>query len=108
MVDKLTLKMEEAAREMQFERAAELRDCIRDIEGLMARQNASQVTGIDQDVIAAAQDGLDAMAQVLLIRGGKMIAAESFALPGKGQSRCPRCCPPSSSSIMRTGNRPGR
>ena len=89
VVDKLTLQMEEAAREMQFERAAELRDCIRDIEGLMARQNASQVTGIDQDVIAAAQDGLDAMAQVLLIRGGKMIAAESFALPREGAEPLP-------------------
>ncbi|MGI6695612.1 MAG: excinuclease ABC subunit UvrC [Christensenellales bacterium] len=84
VVDKLSRQMEAASQEMQFERAAELRDCIRDIEGLMARQNASQVAGTDQDVIAAAQDGLDAMAQVLLIRGGRMIAAEAFALPREG------------------------
>ncbi len=84
VVEKLTRQMAEASQEMQFEKAAELRDCIRDIEGLMARQNAQQALGIDQDVIAAAQDGLDAMAQVLLIRGGKMISAESFALPREG------------------------
>mgnify|MGYP000872484164 CR=1 FL=1 len=84
VVDKLTRQMEAAAREMQFERAAELRDAIRDVEGLMARQNAQQVAGVDQDVIAAAQDGLDAMAQVLLVRGGKMLSAESFALPREG------------------------
>lgn len=84
VVEKLTRQMEAASREMQFEKAAELRDCIREIEGLMARQNARQAAGIDQDVIAAAQDGLDAMAQVLMIRGGKMISAEAFALPREG------------------------
>ncbi len=84
VVERLSRQMEAAALEMQFEKAAELRDSIRDIEGLMARQNANQVAGIDQDVVAAAQDGLDAMAQVLLIRGGKMISAEAFALPREG------------------------
>ena len=84
VVEKLKRQMLEASLEMQFEKAAELRDCIKDIEGLMARQNASQVAGTDQDVIAAAQDGLDAMAQVLMIRGGKMISAEAFALPREG------------------------
>ena len=84
VVEKLNRQMAQAALELQFERAAELRDAIRDVEGLMARQNAQQVVGVDQDVIAAAQDGLDAMAQVLLVRGGKMISAESFALPREG------------------------
>ncbi len=84
VVEKLTRQMEDASLRMQFEKAAELRDCIRDIEGLMARQNARQAPGVDQDIIAAAQDGLDAMAQVLLIRGGKMISAEAFALPREG------------------------
>lgn len=84
VVDRLQQEMAQAAAEMQFERAAELRDSIKDILGLMEQQNALQTAQVDQDVIAAAQDGLDAMAQVLFIRGGKMQEAQSFALPREG------------------------
>ena len=84
VVQRLEEEMARAAREMQFERAAELRDSIKDILGLMEQQNALQTAFVDQDVIAAAQDGLDAMAQVLFIRGGKMLDAQAFALPREG------------------------
>ncbi len=84
VVQRLEKEMARAAREMQFERAAELRDSIKDILGLMEQQNALQTAFVDQDVIAAAQDGLDAMAQVLFIRGGKMLDAQAFALPREG------------------------
>lgn len=84
VVDRLKIEMAQAAREMQFERAAELRDSIKDIKGLMEQQNALQTAAVDQDVIAIAQDGLDAMAQVLFIRGGKMLEAQSFSLPREG------------------------
>ncbi len=84
VVDRLEREMAQASAELQFERAAELRDSIRDIMGLMEQQNAQQTTLTDQDVIAAARDGLDAMAQVLFIRGGKMLEAQSFPLPREG------------------------
>ncbi len=84
VVDRLEKEMEQAAMELQFERAGELRDSIMDIKGLMEQQNALQTSQVDQDVIAAAQDGLDAMAQVLFIRGGKMLEAQSFSLPREG------------------------
>ncbi|MBQ6804352.1 MAG: excinuclease ABC subunit C, partial [Clostridia bacterium] len=70
--------MMEAAKNLQFEKAAQLRDQLRDIEGLMQRQQAIQVSGAEQDVFALAQDDLDAMAQVLYIRGGKMVGGDSF------------------------------
>lgn len=50
----------------------------------MERQRAIQTNDAQQDVLALAQDGLDAMAQVLIIRGGRMIGGDSFALPGEG------------------------
>ncbi|NLW20644.1 MAG: excinuclease ABC subunit UvrC [Clostridiales bacterium] len=84
VVERLETQMREAAAKMQFERAAQLRDSIKDILGLMEQQNALQTSRVDQDVIAVAQDGLDAMAQVLFIRGGKMLEARSFALPREG------------------------
>lgn len=84
VVARLEEEMAQASSELQFERAAELRDSIRDVMGLMEQQNALQTQQVDQDVIAVAQDGLDAMAQVLFIRGGKMLETRAFALPREG------------------------
>lgn len=84
VIDDLKKKMQNAAESYQYERAAGFRDRIRDIEGLMQRQQAIQVSGGDQDVIGLAQDNLDAMVQVLMVRGGKIIGGDSFALAGEG------------------------
>lgn len=84
ILQRLEESMRSAAAQMQFERAAELRDAIRDIEGLMEQQNVLVTRGGEMDIIAVAQDGLDAMAQVLYMRGGKLIGGDAFALPGEG------------------------
>ena len=77
--------MRAAAAALQFEKAARLRDQLRDIEGLMQRQQAIQVNGAEQDVFALCQDDLDAMAQALYIRNGKMVGGDHFALPREGK-----------------------
>ncbi len=82
--DRLNQEMWAAAKKMDYELAAQKRDALRDVEGLMERQRAIQTNDAQQDVLALAQDGLDAMAQVLIIRGGRMIGGDSFALPGEG------------------------
>ena len=84
VVQKLREDMTKAAKDLNFERAASLRDKIRDVEALMERQRAIQVNGEDQDILALAQDGLDAMAQILYVRGGRMIGGDHFALPREG------------------------
>ena len=84
VLEQLEIDMQKAARALQFERAGDLRDAIRDVKGLMEQQNAQQTSRADQDIIALSQDGLDAMAQVLYVRGGKMIGGEHFALPREG------------------------
>lgn len=77
-------RMEKAAAQMQYEKAAELRDMLRDVKMLTARQNVEKAVGGDQDVFALAQSGLDAMGQVLYIRQGKLLGADSFPLAGEG------------------------
>lgn len=84
LTERLQKEMEEASAAWNFELAAQKRDALRDMEGLMERQRAIQTNDAQQDVIGLAQDGLDAMAQVLIIRGGRIIGGESFALPGEG------------------------
>ena len=84
-IDELEHAMQKASRAMQYERAEELRDCIKDIRMLMEQQNAQQTSRAEQDVVGLAQDGLDAMAHVLFIRGGQMLGAEHFTLPREGR-----------------------
>ena len=59
--------MMDYAAKMQYERAAVIRDKIRDVQGLMERQIAIQTDRSEQDILAIAQDGLDAMIQLVYI-----------------------------------------
>lgn len=81
---RLQEQMTQAAREMRFEQAAALRDRIRDAQNLMQRQKAINVRGGDQDILACVSDGIDAMVEVVFVRGGHMIGAENYALEGAG------------------------
>ena len=82
--DELTVEMKEAAKQLEFERAAQLRDRIADIDGLRERQQVSNAETLDRDVIALSRDDLDAMVAVLLFRAGKMVGSETYALEGAG------------------------
>ena len=84
VIDRLTAQMNQAAKEMRFEQAAMLRDRIRDAQNLMERQKAIHVNGGDQDILACTGDGIDAMVEVVYVRGGHMIGAENYALEGAG------------------------
>ena len=84
VVSDMKRDMTDAAMKMQYEKAAVIRDKIRDVEGLMERQIAIQTAAAEQDILAIAQDGLDAMVQTVYVRGGRMIGGDSFPLPREG------------------------
>lgn len=84
VIDQLKKDMMAAAEKMQYEKAAAIRDKIRDVEGLMQRQIAIRTDLSEQDIIALAQDGLDAMVQVVYVRGGRMLGGDHFTLPREG------------------------
>lgn len=74
--------MEQAAEDLNFERAAFLRDRITAIQKISERQQVMLDPDTDQDVIAFAREEGSAVVQVLFIRGGKLVNAEPFALQG--------------------------
>lgn len=82
LVRALTRKMEQAAADLRFERAAELRDQLQAIEQVWAKQNIVSQRLEDQDVIALARDGNRGQAVVLEIRGGKLLGQQSLTLNG--------------------------
>jgi excinuclease ABC subunit C len=80
IVRDLRRKMAQAAENLEFERAAYIRDQVHDIEEIMQRQQVLRTVNTDQDVIAFAREDGSAVVQVFYIRGGKLIGSEPFAL----------------------------
>ncbi len=78
VTDRLKAEMECAAEEMDFEKAAALRDKIIKIENLMSHQKLSNEGNGDSDVIAFSRAESDAVVQVFFIRNGKMTGREHF------------------------------
>ena len=82
LVKAMKQKMEAAAEDLQFERAAKLRDQINAIETIVERQKVVSTTTGDQDVMAVVSDDAGACVQMFFIRGGKLIGQEHFLLDG--------------------------
>ncbi|MBM3213353.1 excinuclease ABC subunit UvrC [Candidatus Poribacteria bacterium] len=80
LLESLEKRMADAARSLDFEAAARLRDQIRDIRQATELQRLDSAAGQDYDVIGTAiRDGL-ACAQVLMVRDGKLVEREHFFL----------------------------
>jgi len=69
---RLEAEMKEAARLEEFERAARLRDDLRALERAIEKQAVVLGDGTDCDVIALAEDQLEAAVQVFYVRGGRV------------------------------------
>ncbi len=82
ILEDLRKEMAQAAGELDFERAAKVRDQIQAIETVMQRQQAVLGEKIDQDVIAVVKDDRGAAIQMLYIRGGKLIGQRQYILDG--------------------------
>ncbi len=82
IVRDLRERMHQAAEDLQFERAAYIRDQIQAIERVLEKQYVLRTVYTDQDVIAFARENGSAVVQVLFIRGGKLIGTEPYTLQG--------------------------
>jgi excinuclease ABC subunit C len=69
-------RMELAAESLEFERAAELRDALAHLEQMEEPTVVLSIDGGDRDVLGFARDGDDAVAALMRIRGGKLLARE--------------------------------
>jgi excinuclease ABC subunit C len=74
--------MGEAAENMEYERAAYVRDQIHALQSVLEKQKVLKTGATDQDVIAFAREDGSAVVQVFFVRGGKLIGAEPFTLEG--------------------------
>lgn len=77
LIDALADRMEKAAADLQFERAARYRDQIAALRTVLAKQSVHGEHG-DVDIIACALNGNVACVQMLFIRGGQQIGDRAF------------------------------
>ncbi len=82
VVKQLENRMNQAAENMDFEKAARLRDQIQAVEAVVEGQRIATKTRGEQDVIAFSAERDRAYVQVFFIRNGKLIGRESFVLQG--------------------------
>jgi excinuclease ABC subunit C len=86
IVEDLKRDMAAAAEDLDFEKAAKMRDQIQAIETVMQRQKVLVGEQIDQDVIAVVKDERGSAIQMLYIRGGKLIGQRQYVLDGSADA----------------------
>ncbi|MFV0259473.1 MAG: excinuclease ABC subunit UvrC [Acidimicrobiales bacterium] len=80
VIDKLEAEMAAAADDLEFERAARIRDRLATVRKAVERQQMVAETNEDLDVIGIAQDDLEAAVFVFFVRRGRVMGRRSFVI----------------------------
>ena len=78
VIQALTGRMDDAARELRYEEAAAMRDQVRALSRVQARQYVESDRGIDADVVACVVEGAMACVNLVMIRSGRHVGDRSF------------------------------
>ncbi|HVS04416.1 MAG TPA: excinuclease ABC subunit UvrC [Thermoanaerobaculia bacterium] len=84
LLRRLKREMEAAAAALEFERAARLRDALREVEGISQRRKLSSVQGEDVDVYGYHLAGGNAAVVILVMRGGQVLDRRELFWEGEG------------------------
>jgi len=71
-------RMQKAAQELQFEKAATIRDRIDDLDIVMRRQKVVQTDGINRDILGVSRTEHAALVEILLVRNGRLVGHDNF------------------------------
>lgn len=77
LLEQLAVKMEQAAEQLAFEEAAQLRDQIHQLQQVQATQHIDGVSG-DLDIIASAFRSGSSCIQMLYVRSGRILGSRNF------------------------------
>ena len=80
ILKKMEQEMYEASENLDFEKAAMIRDKIKSVNIIAQKQKMANSSMGDSDIIAFARANMEALVQVFFIRGGKMTGREHFLI----------------------------
>nr|WP_091351522.1 excinuclease ABC subunit UvrC [Anaerobranca gottschalkii] len=86
LIKKMEEEMVKAAENLDFEKAAKLRDQLQGVKAIGEKQKIIFSDLEDRDILALAQGDNLACIQIFSIRGGKLLGSESFKLENTGGS----------------------
>lgn len=80
VVEELEREMRQAAADLEFERAARLRDRLEAARHVLERQRIVSAAKQDQDVLGVSENEQLACVQLMAIRQGKLVESENFVM----------------------------
>ena len=78
VIGDLTGRMLDASADMRFEAAAVLRDQVKTLQRILAKQFVSSGSNRDADIIAAVRTGSTACVNLAMVRGGRNLGDKAF------------------------------
>lgn len=84
ILNDLKAQMESAAEQLEFEKAAQLRNKISSIMQLSEAQKVLSADGQDRDIIGFANNTTDLCIQVFFVRNGRVVGREHYVFEGEG------------------------
>ncbi len=84
LITELNIRMNEAVANLEFEKAAELRDKIEQLRGISEKQKIVSDDFEDRDIIAAAYEGKDSACSIFNVRNGKLVGKKQLKLALEG------------------------
>ena len=89
LIKELEDKMQKASEELDFEKAAEIRDKVDQLRVISSRQKVVSNDFEDRDIIAVAFEGKDSACSIFNVRNGKLIGKKQLKLNLKGEEELP-------------------
>jgi excinuclease ABC subunit C len=80
VLDRLDKEMHRASNELEFERAARLRDQLASVRKAIEKQVVVSDRNEHFDLVGIAEDDLEAALQVFFVRGGRMVGRKGFVV----------------------------
>ncbi|MEN7343171.1 MAG: excinuclease ABC subunit UvrC [Pseudomonadota bacterium] len=78
VIDRLVVRMEDAAASLDFEQAARLRDQVARLRRIEAEQRVSTQANVDADVFGLFRSGRTTCVAVLFVRAGRVLGSRTF------------------------------
>jgi len=78
LIDDLARRMEQAAEQLDFERAARLRDQINGIKAIHSTQSVTRSASEDIDAVALVSQGSDHCVSIVFVRAGRNLGSSNF------------------------------
>jgi len=82
LIDEMRRQMVEAAGDLEYERAAKIRDEIKSLERTLEKQEIMTPEGEDADIIAISSRNDLACIEIFFLREGKLVGADHFYMEG--------------------------